>query len=283
MIGIDNFYSGKQENIDYLQNIAVNNFTFIKADICDYGQINSIFQEYSIKYIFHQAAIASVQISIQNPRLTHKVNIEGTLNILEAARNHNVSKVVFASSAAVYGDEPTLPKNELSILKPISPYGYEKMMGEHYLQLYSELYDLDCVALRYFNVYGPRQDPNSEYSGVISIFEDKIKRSEPLVIYGDGEQYRDFIYVKDVVIANINAMKNQTNKFDCFCVGTSKKTTLNELVQLIKNKYQSSSLTTYELQRSGDIRASICDNTKLSNLLNTSNFSQIHDIFTRDQ
>jgi len=139
-----------------------------------------------------------VQESIKNPLLSNEVNVKGTLNILEASRLNDVKRIVFSSSAAVYGDEPTQPKDENSMTKPISPYGYEKLMGELYMKLYSELYDLETVVLGYFNIYGERQSANSDYSGVISIFEKKFQNDELPNIYGDGEQYRDFVYVKDV-------------------------------------------------------------------------------------
>lgn len=280
VIGIDNFYSGKRETVEYLNSIAHNNFIFIETDICSYSDLKRIFQTYPIEYIFHEAAITSVQLSIENPLLTHKVNVDGTLNILEAARTSNcIKKIVYASSAAVYGDEPSLPKNELSPLKPISPYGYEKLMGEQYLKLYANLYNLQCVSLRYFNVYGPRQNQDSDYSGVISIFEEKIKNSTPLIVYGDGEQYRDFIYVKDVVSANLTAMHSKTLPYDCYCVGTSQKTTINDLINIISQKDESASII-YLPSRDGDIKESLCDNTKLSYLMDCSTLQTLQSIFT---
>lgn len=263
VVGIDNFCSGKQENIDYLKNISEDRLVFVNADIRDFDKMNEIIQKHSIEYVFHEAAIASVQTSIENPIFTNAVNVQGTLNVLEAARMNDVKKVVFASSAAVYGDEPTLPKNECSEIKPISPYGYEKYMGEQYLKLYAELYGLKTVALRYFNVYGPRQDPTSEYSGVISIFENKIKNGEPIKIFGDGEQYRDFIYVKDVVKANLAAMEQDTGSFSVYCVGTAHKTSVNELVKALQVKYSKNIDVAYQDARQGDIKASLADNAKL--------------------
>lgn len=265
VIGIDNFYSGKKENIEYLQNISSDIFDFVEIDIRDINSLKKLFSEHKIDFVFHQAAIASVQKSIENPVFTNEVNVQGTLNILEASRENGVKKIVFASSAAVYGDEPTLPKNENSIIKPISPYGLEKYICEEYLKLYSNLYGLKSVALRYFNVYGERQDPSSEYSGVISIFDNKIKNGETITIFGDGEQYRDFVYVKDVVQANINAMWMDTGDFNIFCVGTGEKTTVNDLANVLQTKYDSSSKIAYTKARRGDIEGSVCDNTKLLN------------------
>lgn len=262
VVGIDNFYSGKKENIDLLKKKSENNFIFLEADIRDNLEIENIFKTYKIEYVFHQAAIASVQCSMEDPSFTNLVNVQGTLNILESSRKTKVKKIVFASSAAVYGAEPTLPKDEDSIVKPISPYGLEKYICEEYLELYSSLYDIECVALRYFNVYGERQDPNSEYSGVISIFDNKIKDKQSITIFGDGTQYRDFIYVKDVVKANLNAMKYNTGKFNIFCVGTGIQTSINELVDVIQEKYHQNINISYRDSREGDIKASICDNKK---------------------
>lgn len=267
VVGIDNFYSGKRENIAFLENVSRNNFTFVEADIANFEYLSEIFAKYGVEYVFHQAAVASVQKSIEAPRFTHEVNVRGTLNVLEASRINNVKKVLFASSAAVYGDEPTLPKNEASVIKPISPYGSEKYMGEQYLKLYAELYGLQAVALRYFNVYGPRQDPSSEYSGVISIFEDRIKNDLPVTIYGDGEQYRDFVYVKDVVKANISAMEKDTGAFDIFCVGTARKTSINNVFDAITKKYSSDIKASYDDVRDGDIKESLADNRKLVKVL----------------
>jgi UDP-glucose 4-epimerase len=200
IIGIDNFYSGTKENINYLKSCDKNQrFKFVESDIRDFGHIQEIISKYKIEQIYHLAAIVSVQESIQNPLLSNEVNVKGTLNILEVSRLNNVKRVVFSSSAAVYGDEPTLPKDENSFIKSISSYGVEKFMSEEYMKLYSSLYDIETVILRYFNVYGPRQSDTNDYSGVISIFEKKFKNNEISNIYGDGRQYRDFIYVNDLV------------------------------------------------------------------------------------
>lgn len=233
IIGIDNFYSGTKENLEF---------------------IKSIDKEDRI-YIYHLAAIVSVQESILNPLLSNEVNVKGTLNILESAKLNSVKRVVFSSSAAVYGDEPTQPKHENSITKPISPYGYEKLIGEQY----SELYGVETVSLRYFNVYGERQSATSDYSGVISIFEKKFKNDEIPNIYGDGEQYRDFIYIKDVA----KAMNTPNISGEVFCVGTSKKVSINNLVSILNHKYSKNIKANYLEVRNGDIKESICDNKKI--------------------
>lgn len=273
IVGIDNFYSGTQENLDFIKTIDKNDkFKFIEADIRDFETINNIIRENKIEQIYHLAAIVSVQESIQNPLLSNEVNIKGTLNILESARLNNVKRVVFSSSAAVYGDEPTQPKNESSQTKPISPYGYEKLIGEQYMKLYSELYGVETVCLRYFNVYGERQSATSDYSGVISIFEKKFKNDEIPNIYGDGEQYRDFVYVKDVAKANIKAMNTPNVSREIFCVGTSKKVSINNLVSVLNHKYSKNVKVNYLQPRNGDIKESICDNKKIKQFLEFESF-----------
>lgn len=278
IIGIDNFYSGTRENINYLKSCDKNNlFTFIEVDIRDFETINKIIKENNITQVYHLAAIVSVQESISNPLLSNEVNVKGTLNILEASRQNKVKRVVFSSSAAVYGDEPTLPKDENSLTKPISPYGYEKLMSEQYMKLYSKLYNVETVILRYFNVYGPRQSFKSDYSGVISIFEKKFKNDEILNIYGDGKQYRDFVYVKDVSKANIKAMNTPNISGEIFCIGTGNKTSINNVVEILNKKYYKNIEAKYLSQRDGDIKESVCKNDKLKRILDIDNFVKFEE------
>jgi UDP-glucose 4-epimerase len=278
IIGIDNLYSGTQENLDFINSIDKGNkFTFIEVDIRDFENINKIVQENNITQVYHLAAIVSVQESIQNPLLSNEVNVKGTLNILEASRLNDVKRVVFSSSAAVYGDEQTQPKNETSQTKPISPYGYEKLIGEQYMRLYSDLYDLETVCLRYFNVYGERQSATSDYSGVISIFENKFKNNEVPNIYGDGKQYRDFVYVKDVATANIKAMNTPNISGEIFCVGTAQKTSINDIFNIMNKKYNKDFKATYLDGRDGDIKESICDNSKIKKILKIEKFKKFDE------
>lgn len=273
IIGIDNFYSGTKENLDFIKSIDnKNRFQFIEADIRNFEVVNKIIKDKQIEQIYHLAAIVSVQESIQNPLLSNEVNVKGTLNILESAKLNSLKRVVFSSSAAVYGDEPTQPKNENSTTKPISPYGYEKLIGEQYMKLYSELYGVETVSLRYFNVYGERQSATSDYSGVISIFEKKFKNDEIPNIYGDGEQYRDFVYVKDVAKVNIKAMNTLNVSGEVFCVGTSKKVSINNLVSVLNYKYSKNIKANYLESRNGDIKESICDNIKIRQFLEFESF-----------
>lgn len=277
IIGIDNLYSGTKENLDFIKSIDKNNkFKFIEADIRDFENINKIVKENDITQVYHLAAIVSVQESIQNPILSNEVNVRGTLNILEASRLNCVKRIVFSSSAAVYGDEQTQPKDESSQTKPISPYGYEKLIGEQYMKLYSDLYGVETVCLRYFNVYGERQSATSDYSGVISIFENKFKNNEIPNIYGDGEQYRDFVYVKDVAIANIKAMNTTNISGEVICVGTSIKTSINDIVDILNIKYKKNIKPNYKIQRDGDIKESICKNTKLNKILEKNVFTDFN-------
>lgn len=268
VVGIDNFYSGTKENIEFIKSTdKYCNFKFEEADIRDFDEIDKIIKKYEIEQVYHLAAIASVQESINNPILSHDVNIKGTLNILEASRHSNVRRIVFSSSAAVYGDEPSLPKNENSQTKPISPYGCEKIASEEYMKLYDNLYSIETVILRYFNVYGERQSVKSDYSGVISLFVKKFKNNETPVIYGDGNQYRDFVYVKDIVIANIKAMNTANISGEIFCIGTGDKTSINDLFDILNQKYNKNFIPIFKSSRQGDIFESICDNSKSKMIL----------------
>jgi UDP-glucose 4-epimerase len=200
VVVLDNLSSGHRENLaDVIARIE-----FIEGDIRDPETCLKAAE--GCDGIFHEAALVSVPDSINRPRDNHDINITGTLNILEAARKQGVKRVVFASSAAVYGDNPDLPKREDMLPEPKSPYALAKLTGEYYLKVYAECYGLETVALRYFNVFGSRQDPSSMYSGVISIFSERIKKGLPITIYGDGRQTRDFVNVRDVVSANLLAM-----------------------------------------------------------------------------
>jgi len=273
IVGIDNFHSGSKVNLEYLKSLDKNNtFSFIEADIRNFQTIYKIINENRIDQIYHLAAIVSVQETIDNPLLSNAVNVTGTLNILEAARLSSIKRVVFSSSAAVYGNEPTLPKNEFSTIKPISPYGYEKLIGEQYMKLYSTLYGVETVVLRYFNVYGERQSAKSDYSGVISIFENKFKNNEIPNVYGDGQQYRDFVYVKDVALANIKSMNMKNLSGEVICVGTGFSTSINDLFKYMNSKYNKSFNPIFLKPRKGDIKESLCDNKKIKDILGIENF-----------
>jgi UDP-glucose 4-epimerase len=264
VVGIDNLSSGFKKNLNAIDS---SNLVFYEGDITDDLSLVKIFNTHKIKYIFHEAAISSVQKSIDDPLLSNNVNLRGTLKLLNFAKLNQVKKIVFASSAAVFGDEPSLPKTEKSLTRPISPYGYEKLMSEQYMNLYFKMFGIETICLRYFNVYGPRQDPSSEYSGLISIFEEKFSKNECPVIYGDGENFRDFIHVKDIVSVNLSAMHGKFNpKKKIFCCGTGNKKTINEIFHVFCEKYNKSWSPIYADARKGDIIGSVSDNRNMMEL-----------------
>jgi len=207
--------------------------------------------------IFHEAAITSVPRSVKDPVASNETNITGTLNVLMAAHNCGVKKIVYASSSSVYGDTAVLPKREDMIPNPKSPYAITKLTGEYYLNVFYEMYGMDTVSLRYFNVFGPRQDPQSEYSAVIPKFITKILHHESPVIYGDGTQTRDFTYVKDVVQANIRAM--DCTAHGVFNVAYGSRITLIKLARIIMEALGEDIPLKYESPRSGDIHDSLAD------------------------
>lgn len=249
----DNFFSGKMENIKPF--LKKKNVRFVKGSITDLPVLKKIFE--GADGIFHEAAIASVPRSIANPLATNEANVTGTLNVLIAARDLGVRKVLFASSSSVYGNTPTLPKREDMIPNPLSPYAVSKLTGEHYLKVFSEAYGLKTLSLRYFNVFGPRQDPKSEYAAVIPRFITKILGHESPTIYGDGRQTRDFTYVKDVVIANIRAMESDAE--GVFNIAYCKRIDLNELANMIMEITGITVPLIYEAPRTGDVRDSLAD------------------------
>lgn len=224
---LDDLSTGRMENIRGL--LENDKARFIKGSITDIDLLRRSFRE--VDYVFHQAAIPGVPTSVKDPISSNIVNVNGTLNVLIAARENGVRKVVFASSCAVYGDAAIPPVAETTTLAPKSPYAVTKLTGEYYCNVFREIYNLPAVSLRYFNVYGPRQDPGSEYAAVIPKFITKALAEEPLVIYGDGLQTRDFVFVKDVVRANI--MAAESGETGVFNIGSGEAVTINELATVI--------------------------------------------------
>ncbi|NLL11681.1 MAG: SDR family oxidoreductase [Methanomicrobiales archaeon] len=249
IIIIDNLFSGKESNI------ASFPVQFKQGTITDLPFLMEVFK--GADGVFHQAAITSVPRSVKSPLPTHEVNCTGTLNVLLAARDSGVRKVVCASSSSIYGDTPVLPKDETMIPSPLSPYGISKLTGEHYARVFSELYGLQTVSLRYFNVFGPRQDPQSEYAAVIPKFITKILGHESPVIYGDGSQTRDFTFVKDVVLANIQAMESSVEGI--FNIAYQDRIDLNALAAMIMDIVGIHVPVLYEPPRPGDIHDSLAD------------------------
>ncbi|OGI09076.1 MAG: hypothetical protein A2Y40_10745 [Candidatus Margulisbacteria bacterium GWF2_35_9] len=253
VVVMDNLSSGKVENLAHIDQTQLR---IHKEDIRDIEFVNHLFKKESFDIVFHEAAIASVQKSISEPDYTYSVNVEGANNIFKAASKNNVRRVVFASSAAVYGDNPDLPKAEEMVATPVSPYGEHKLMNEKSAFEFSQKGTTKFTALRYFNVYGERQDPKSEYSGVISIFLDKISKHQSITIFGDGQQTRDFVYVKDIVTANYMAANNDQHLFSVYNVGTEIPTSLRTLAEVIHDVYKSSYKILYDKERLGDIKYS---------------------------
>ncbi len=256
----DDFSTGKNENLPDHDRLVV-----IEGDIRDYDALLN--NMVGVEHVFHQAAIASVPKTIDDPIGSNAVNYQGTLHVLEAARNSGVQKVVFASSAAVYGDEPTLPKVETMLPVTLSPYAVDKLASEHACRIYHQLYGLETVCLRYFNVFGPRQDPSSPYSGVISIFADRLDQGLTPTVYGDGEQTRDYIFVSDVVEANMKAIANSAATGEVFNIATGNKTTLNQLLKTMCDLKGVDVAADYQQMRQGDIKDSYANVDKAAALL----------------
>ena len=251
VIVIDNLLTGHFENISDV----AGKVRFVKDDLKNLEMLKREFE--SADYVFHQAALPSVQRSVEDPITSNRNNIDGTLNVLVAARDCGVKKVVFASSSSVYGDTPTLPKREEMKPNPKSPYAITKLAGEYYCRVFSEVYGLKTVSLRYFNVFGPRQDPNSQYAAVIPLFITRILKKEPPIIFGDGTQTRDFTFVKDVVQANVLAAESQAE--GVFNIACGRQITLNDLANQIMKAVGIKMEIIYENPRTGDIKDSLAD------------------------
>lgn len=253
---IDDESTGKIENIKH---ITSDNLTLITGNITNLN-LTEIFKEHD--YVFHQAALPSVPRSIKDPKSSNEANITGTLNVLLAAKDSGVKKVVCASSSSVYGDTPTLPKSEDMPVNPLSPYAITKVTGEFYCKVFQDLYGLQTVSMRYFNVFGPRQDPTSQYSAVIPKFIDAILNDKSPVIYGDGEQSRDFSYIKHVVDANIFAC--ESNKTGVYNIACGRRITINQLIDIINEILGKDVKSVYSEARPGDIKHSLADISKAS-------------------
>ena len=252
---VDNLLSGKMENIQPFLNTK--NVKFVQGSITDLALLKKAFE--GADGIFHEAAIVSVPRSVEYPVENHEVNLSGTLNVLVAARDCGIKKVIFASSAAIYGNNPVLPKHESMIPDLLSPYAVSKQAGEQYCSVFSRLYGLQCTSLRYFNVFGPRQDPHSPYSGVITKFVSNSLGHRPIVIYGDGHQTRDFVYVKDVVQANIRTMERDV--YGVYNVACGTRINLLTLADMIAEITGISVPITFAPPAKGDVRDSVADIT----------------------
>ena len=252
VIIVDDLSTGNEANIRGLE------IELVKGSVTDLDLLRKIFE--GADYVFHQAAIPSVPRSIKDPVSTNEANVTGTLKVLIAARDCSVKKVIFASSSSAYGDTPELPKREDMNPNPLSPYAVTKLIGEFYCNVFDEVYDLKTVALRYFNVYGPKQDPHSDYAAVIPKFIKRIQEGKPPIIYGDGNQTRDFTSVDDVVSANILAAESDAK--GVYNVATGKRITINELANVIMAIMGRDLDPIHEKPREGDVLHSLGDITK---------------------
>lgn len=247
---VDNFSTGKLSNLASVEA----GIKIVELDICDTEALSNACHDVDV--VLHLAAVSSVEKSIMEPLKTHEINTTGTLSVLEAARENKARRVVFASSAAIYGDDPQLPKTESSPVRPLSPYAWHKLTGEFYGRHYHLLHGIEFLALRYFNVYGPRQDPASPYSGALSIFNDRSRRGEALTIFGDGEQTRDFIHVSDIASVNLLAAKAQDSLPEIINVATGRETRIIDVARIIQAGYDNKGEIRFEEGRQGDVRRS---------------------------
>jgi UDP-glucose 4-epimerase len=255
--GIDNFATGKRENIEDLKG----KLDFREASILDEAALADACK--GIDYVFHEAALPSVPKSVAEPKLTNATNIDGTLNVLLAARDAKVKRVIYAASSSAYGESEVLPKQEAMIARPISPYAVQKLTGEHYMQTFTAVYGLETVSLRYFNVFGPRQDANSQYSAVLAKFITQMSRNESPTIFGDGEQSRDFTFIENVIKGNLLAASAPAAEVSgkMFNVATGTRITLNQTFKLLQEIIGFSGPAKYAAPRVGDVKHSLADIT----------------------
>ena len=253
---IDNFVTGFRENLEEISG----DFDLVEGDINDSATLKKAVAGKQI--IFHEAALPSVPRSVDDPAETHRACVDGTFNLLLEAKNAGVKRVVYAASSSAYGDQPTLPKAEDMRPDPLSPYAAAKLVGEYYCRVFSHVYGLETVCLRYFNVFGPRQNPSSAYSGVISRFIDAVMRNERPTIYGDGEQSRDFTFIANVVDANIKAAQTSSGIGTVMNCANGERITLNELLKAVCSAAGRPEIQAiYEAARKGDVKHSQADNT----------------------
>lgn len=262
---LDDLSTGHRENLDEIGELG-GDIDFIKGSVADEQLLAEALQD--VEVVFHEAAIPSVPRSVEAPRNTHVASVDGTFSLLLAARDAGVKRLVYAASSSAYGDQPTLPKVENMPPQPLSPYAVAKLVGEYYCQVFTRVYGLETVSLRYFNVFGPRQDPGSQYSGVVSRFISALSTGERPVIFGDGEQSRDFTYIDNVVAANLSAANAPQAAGKVINVANGQRVTLNELLAELKQLTGKTDVTAeYRDPRVGDVRHSLADITMARELL----------------
>lgn len=254
---LDSLITGFRENLEEIKD----DFDFIEGDLNDNEKLGKALD--GVEIVFHQAALPSVPRSIDNPFETHQACVNGTFNVLLNAKKAGVKRVVYAASSSAYGNQETLPKIETMAPEPLSPYAAAKLMGEYYCQVFSSVYGLDTLCLRYFNVFGPRQNPSSQYSGVISRFTDALMSGKTPIIFGDGETSRDFTYVANIVNANINAAQTSKGIGQVANIANGERITLNQLLEVMKKITGKTGVQAdYQPERTGDIQHSQADNSR---------------------
>jgi nucleoside-diphosphate-sugar epimerase len=261
VVVLDDLSSGKEENLAEVRS----KITFVKGSITDIEAVQKAMHQ--AEHVIHLAARTSVPRSVKDPLETNRINVDGTLNVLVAARDNKVKRVVFAASSSAYGETPTLPKIETMQPQPISPYGVSKYVGELYAQAFGRCYGLENVCVRYFNIFGPRQDPDSPYSGVLSRFATAFLEQQQPVIYGDGEQTRDFTYVDNAVQANLLACEAPSASGGVFNIGTGARVSLNQTLEYLRRISGKKLEAKYDPPREGDIRDSQADITMAREIL----------------
>ena len=260
---LDDLSTGHRENLDEIGG----DYDFVEGSVADEKLVSKVLE--NAELIFHEAAIPSVPRSVEEPRQTHVASVDGTFSLLLAARDRGVKRVVYAASSSAYGDQPKLPKTEHMPPDPLSPYAVAKLVGEYYCQVFTRVYNLETVSLRYFNVFGPRQDPTSQYSGVVSRFISALFGNEQPVIFGDGEQSRDFTYIDNVVAANLSAASAKDAAGKVINIANGERVTLNQLLSVLKELTGKTEVTAeYAEARVGDVRHSLADISRARKLLN---------------
>jgi nucleoside-diphosphate-sugar epimerase len=257
---VDSLITGKRANLAHVPNVE-----FIEGDLADFAVATRAVRD--VDYVLHQAAIPSVPRSVEDPITSNRANIDASLNLLVAARDAGVKRVVYAGSSSAYGNSPTMPKVETMPTAPLSPYALQKLVAEQYCQMFTRLYGLETVTIRYFNVFGPRQDPSSPYSGVISLFIKALFEGQRPTIYGDGEQTRDFTYVANVVDGVLRASQAKDASGEVINVATNGRVSLNQLFTTLRTLVGTSVEPIYDKPRAGDVRDSQADISKAARLL----------------
>jgi nucleoside-diphosphate-sugar epimerase len=257
---VDSLVTGKRRNLEHIPGVE-----FVEGDLAEFALAEGAVK--GMDYVLHQAAIPSVPRSVKDPITTNRANIDGSINILVAARDAGVKRLVYAGSSSAYGNTPTLPKREDMTPSPLSPYALQKLVAEQYCQMFTWLYGFETVTIRYFNVFGPRQDPGSPYSGVISLFATALLEGRQPIIYGDGEQTRDFTYVSNVVDGVLRACDAPKAAGEVINVGTGRRISLNALLQVMNGIVGTKLQAIHKEARPGDVRDSQADISKATSLL----------------